>query len=68
MVLLSAKRLCDLISDGKSLEAAGKAVMAEIETRAAASAGLIAVDDGGTIITLWDTPFMSTAQRGGGMD
>lgn len=66
MILLSAKRLCDLLSEGKSLEAAGQAVMAEIETLAAASAGLIAVDAGGQVITLWDTPFMAAAQRGGG--
>jgi L-asparaginase / beta-aspartyl-peptidase len=63
MVLLSAKRLCDLINGGKSLAAAGQAVMAEIETLAAASAGLIAVDAGGNTITLWDTPFMAAAQR-----
>jgi len=65
MVLLSAKRLCDLMNDGKSLEAAGQAVMAEIETQASASAGLIAIDAGGNTTILWDTPFMATAQRGG---
>lgn len=65
MVLLSAKRLCDLIADGKSLAAAGKAVMAEIETLSTASAGLIAIDEAGAMITLWDTPFMASAQRGG---
>jgi beta-aspartyl-peptidase (threonine type) len=63
MVLLSAKRLCDLIQDGSSLEAAGKAVMAEIETLATASAGLIAIDTAGNMITLWDTPFMAAAHR-----
>ncbi len=66
MVLLSAKRLCDLMNDGKSLKEAGRAVMAEIETLAAASAGLIAVEASGNMITLWDTPFMAAAQRGGG--
>jgi beta-aspartyl-peptidase (threonine type) len=65
MVLLSAKRLCDLVSQGRSLADAGREVMAEIETLAAASAGLIAIDSGGAILTLWDTPFMATAQRGG---
>ncbi|MBZ5498483.1 MAG: isoaspartyl peptidase/L-asparaginase [Acidobacteriia bacterium] len=68
MVLLSAKRLCDLVADGKSLDAAGRATMAEIETLATASAGLIAVDADGTLITLWDTPFMATARRGGRME
>jgi beta-aspartyl-peptidase (threonine type) len=66
MVLLSAKRLCDLVSQGRSLESAAREVMAEIETLATASAGLVAMDSGGTVITLWDTPFMATAQRGGG--
>ncbi len=65
MVLLSAKRLCDLAADGTPLKKAAQAVMAEIETLAAASAGLIAIDAGGTIITLWDTPFMAFARRGG---
>jgi L-asparaginase / beta-aspartyl-peptidase len=63
MVLLSAKRLCDLVSEGKTLEIAGAAVMTEIETLAAASAGLIAIDSAGSILTLWDTPFMAAAQR-----
>jgi beta-aspartyl-peptidase (threonine type) len=65
MVLLSAKRLCDLVAEGKTLEKAGQLVMAEIETLATASAGLIAIDFTGTIVTLWDTPFMAAAQRGG---
>jgi beta-aspartyl-peptidase (threonine type) len=63
MVLLSAKRLCDLMADGKTLEASGAAVMAEIETLAQASAGLIAIDNAGAILTLWDTPFMAAASR-----
>jgi beta-aspartyl-peptidase (threonine type) len=65
MVLLSAKKLCDLVGEGKTLEDAGQLVMAEIETFATASAGLIAIDSGGAILTLWDTPFMAAAQRGG---
>ena len=65
MVLLSAKRLCDLVAEGKSLHTAGASVMAEIETLAAASAGLISIDAAGNIVTLWDTPFMAAAQRGG---
>jgi beta-aspartyl-peptidase (threonine type) len=65
MVLLSAKRLCDLVAEGKTLEYAGQLVMVEIETLATASAGLIAIDSAGAIVTLWDTPFMAAAQRGG---
>jgi beta-aspartyl-peptidase (threonine type) len=65
MVLLSAKRLCDLVADGKSLEEAGQLVLAEIERTAAASAGLIALDVGGRIVALRDTPFMAWARRGG---
>lgn len=65
MVLLSAKRLCDLVDGGKTLECAGKQVMVEIEALATASAGLIAVDAHGGIVKLWDTPFMATAERGG---
>jgi L-asparaginase / beta-aspartyl-peptidase len=65
MVLLSAKRLCDLVADGSSSADAGQMVMGEIEKLAAASAGLIAIDSGGAIVTLWDTPFMAAAQRGG---
>jgi len=56
LVHLSAKRLCDLMTGGASLEMAGNAVMKEIEALAAASAGLIAIDAGGAIVTLWDTP------------
>jgi beta-aspartyl-peptidase (threonine type) len=63
MVLLSAKRLCDLLADGESLESAGRVVLAEIERLAAESAGLIAVDAAGTIVSLWDTPFMAWAKR-----
>jgi beta-aspartyl-peptidase (threonine type) len=65
MVLLSAKRLCDLIAEGKSLAEAGSFVMAEIATLATASAGLIALDAAGNMLVLWDTPFMAAASRGG---
>jgi beta-aspartyl-peptidase (threonine type) len=64
MVLLSAKRLCDLVADGKTLEAAGQVVMAEIEKTSPASAGLVAIAADGTVVALWDTPFMALAQRG----
>ena len=63
MVLLSAKRLCDLVASGNQLEASGHAVMAEIETLATASAGLVAIGADGSIVKLWDTPFMAAARR-----
>jgi L-asparaginase / beta-aspartyl-peptidase len=63
MVLLSAKRLCDLVADGRSLEAAGGAVMAEIEETCAGSAGLIALSAGGVPLVLWDTPFIACAVK-----
>src|SRR5262249_49164261 len=46
MVLLSAKRLSDLVADGKTLEQAGQAVLAEIE-KLGSLAGLIALDASG---------------------
>lgn len=64
MVLLSAKRLCDLAADRVPLEAAAKRVMAEIEEVSASSAGLIALDSSGRAVTLWDTPYMASARRG----
>ena len=63
MVLLSAKRLCDLVADQKPFEAAAKLVLGEIEKLTSASTGLIALDASGTMVTLWDTPFMAYAQR-----
>jgi beta-aspartyl-peptidase (threonine type) len=63
MVLLSAKRLFDLVADGRPVEDAAKRVMGEIEELSAASAGLIALDSAGKTVTLWDTPFMAYAQR-----
>jgi L-asparaginase / beta-aspartyl-peptidase len=63
MVLLSAKRLCDLMAVGLTLEEASKRVMKEIEEVAPGSAGLIALDALGNAAILWDTPFMAMAQR-----
>ena len=63
MVLLSAKRLCDLVADGNSVEAAADRVLKEIERLQAASAGLIALDRDGTMVALKDTPFMAVARR-----
>lgn len=64
-VEIAVCRLCDLMSGGASLEMAGNTVMKEIEALATASTGLIAIDAGGAIVTLWDTRFMATARRGG---
>jgi beta-aspartyl-peptidase (threonine type) len=63
MVLLSAKRLSDLVNGGTSLEEAGRLVMLEIETIASSSAGLIALDATGAMTVLRDTPFMAYAKR-----
>jgi len=63
MVLLSAKRLCDLTAVGLKLEEASNRVMEEIEEISPGSAGLIALDALGNAVTLWDTPFMAMAQR-----
>jgi len=62
MVLLSAKRLADLVTDGRSLEDAGGAVMAEIE-RVRSLAGLVALDATGRTLSLHNTPFMPLAIR-----
>jgi beta-aspartyl-peptidase (threonine type) len=62
MVLLSAKRLSDLVTDGQGLEPAAAVVMKEL-ARVNAAAGLIAIDAAGTIAELKNTPFMATARR-----
>jgi beta-aspartyl-peptidase (threonine type) len=63
MVLLSAKRLCDLVGDGTPLEIAGRKVLDEIARRAAESAALIALDVEGHIIAMKDTKFLAWATR-----
>lgn len=63
LVLLSAKRLCDLVADGKPLDRAARAVMEELAQLSPASAGLIALDANGGIVATYDTPFMAMAQR-----
>jgi beta-aspartyl-peptidase (threonine type) len=62
MVLLSAKRLCDLVSDGRSLDEAARAVVGEIEGQRSWG-GLIAIDATGSIVTRKNTPFMAEARR-----
>jgi len=62
MLLLSAKRLVDLATDGRSLEQAGRAVMGEIEGQRS-FAGLVALDASGRTLALHNTPFMPVAIR-----
>jgi isoaspartyl peptidase/L-asparaginase-like protein (Ntn-hydrolase superfamily) len=64
MVRLSAKRLCDLVDDGRDLASAARAVMEELD-RVRGSAGLIAVDGEGRIEERRNTAFMASARRGG---
>jgi beta-aspartyl-peptidase (threonine type) len=63
LVLLSAKRLADLVADGRALDAAGRAVISEIEA-SKSYAGLVALDAAGGTLTLHNTPFMPVALRG----
>ncbi len=65
LVLLSAKSLCDHVTNGKTVEKAAQLVLRDLERLASASVGLIALDAAGTIVQLRDTPFMASAQRGG---
>ena len=62
LVLLSARRLCDLVAEGRSVEDAGRAVLAELDA-VKGPAGLIAVDAEGHTVALRNTPFMSMARR-----
>jgi beta-aspartyl-peptidase (threonine type) len=62
MVLLSAKRLCDLVADGRGLEDAARVVLGEVEGLKS-QAGLVALDAGGRIVTRRNTRFMAEARR-----
>ncbi len=62
MVLLSAKRLCDLVGDGRAPEDAGALVMAELD-RVNGAAGLIALSAEGGFVERRNTPFMASARR-----
>ncbi len=64
MVLLSAKRLADLVGIGRSAAEAGAEVMAELDAVNGA-AGLIALAADGTLVELRNTPFMAGARRAG---
>jgi beta-aspartyl-peptidase (threonine type) len=65
MVLLSAKRLADLVGAGQALDEAGRAVMAEVEG-VRSYAGLVALDASGKSLALHNTPFMPVAVRPAG--
>ena len=65
LVLLSAKRFCDLVADGLPIDQAARRVLAEIGRMTRGVAGLIAVDVNGGLVAMHDTPFMVTAQRNG---
>jgi beta-aspartyl-peptidase (threonine type) len=62
MVLLSAKRLCDLVADGRPLEQAAQAVIAEVQA-AHSWAGVIALAADGTMADFRNTSFMAVARR-----
>jgi beta-aspartyl-peptidase (threonine type) len=62
LVLASAKRLADLVADGRSLADAAAATLAEIEGLGS-YAGLIAVAASGEVAILRNTPFMAAARR-----
>jgi isoaspartyl peptidase/L-asparaginase-like protein (Ntn-hydrolase superfamily) len=63
LVLLCAKRLCDLVKDGRSVDEAGRVVLAELDAINGA-AGMIALDASGRFLSLRNTPFMAEARRG----
>jgi beta-aspartyl-peptidase (threonine type) len=62
MVLLSAKRICDLVADGRTADAAAATAMAELD-RVNGAAGLIALSSDGTFVERRNTPFMAQARR-----
>jgi L-asparaginase / beta-aspartyl-peptidase len=62
MVLLSAKRLCDLVADGRTADVAATAVLAELE-KIQGAAGLIALTAEGHLVEQRNTPFMAAARR-----
>lgn len=64
MVLLSAKRLADLVGEGMPLDGAGRVVLDEVAALTPGAAGLIALAADGRIVALHDTPFMAWAERG----
>ncbi|HWU90019.1 MAG TPA: isoaspartyl peptidase/L-asparaginase [Kofleriaceae bacterium] len=62
MVLLSAKRLCDLVADGRAADDAAGVVLAELG-RIGGAAGLIALTADGAFVEQRNTPYMASARR-----
>ncbi len=62
LVLLSAKRLADLVGSGRTVSEAAQATLGEIEGLGS-SAGLIALDAAGEAAVLRNTSFMAAARR-----
>ncbi len=62
MVLLSAKRLADLVADGRTGEQAAATVIADLD-RVNGAAGLIALTADGAFVAHRNTPFMASARR-----
>ncbi len=60
MVRLSAKRLADLVADGRAVAEAAERVLDEL----GGGAGLIALDADGMVVETRRTPFMAAARRG----
>lgn len=63
LVMLSAKRFCDMVQDRLPIDRAARAVLEDIARLTPGVAGLIALDVNGGIVSLHDTPFMVTASR-----
>jgi L-asparaginase / beta-aspartyl-peptidase len=63
LVLLSAKRFCDLVADGRPIDRAATAVLDEVAALTPGVAGLIALGVNGGIVAAHHTPFMVTATR-----
>jgi L-asparaginase / beta-aspartyl-peptidase len=61
LVKLAAKRLADLVADGLPVAPAARRVLDEVGP----GAGLIALDEGGEVVELRNTPFMAAARRTG---
>ena len=62
MVLLSAKRLADLVAAGRVVDDAAAAVIQELD-RVNGAAGLIALTAHGAFVERRNTPFMASARR-----
>ncbi len=63
--LLSAKRLCDLVANGLTLDRAAETVVSEIAHLTPGVGGLIALDVAGRAVVVHDTPYLVSSQRRG---